>query len=58
MQKVCAFIKGNDKGAWDRLVNTYAIHTATSPLKLKSELHNSKLKRIQMNFERAENSNE
>ena len=29
--------------AWDRLVSNYALHTASSLLKLKSEFHNSKL---------------
>ena len=37
------FPEGNCKVAWDRLVDKYASHTASSLLKLKSELHNSKL---------------
>ena len=32
--------------AWDRLVSKYALHTASSLLKLKSECHNSKLESI------------
>ena len=36
------FPKGNCKVARDRLVSKYALHTASSLLKLKSEFHNSK----------------
>ena len=32
--------------AWDRLISKYALHTASSLLKLKSEFHNSKLESI------------
>ena len=38
--------EGNCKVAWDRLVSKYALHTALSLLKLKSEFHNSKLDSI------------
>ena len=37
------FLEGSCKVAWDRLVSKYAPCTALSPLKLKSEFHNSKL---------------
>ena len=40
------FLEGNCKVAWDRLVTKYALHTASSLLKLKSEFHNSKLESI------------
>ena len=40
------FLEGNCKVAWDRLVSKYAPHTASFLLKLKSELHNSKLESI------------
>ena len=40
------FLEGNCKLAWDRLVSKYALHTASSLLKLKSEFHNSKLESI------------
>ena len=36
-------LEGDCKVAWDRLVSKYALHTALSLLKLKSEFHNSKL---------------
>ena len=39
-------LEGNCKGTWDRLVSMYALHTAWSLLKLKSEFHNSKLESI------------
>ena len=32
--------------AWDRLESKYALHTASSLLKLKSKFHNSKLDSI------------
>ena len=35
--------KGNSKLVWNSLVNNYALHTASSLLRLKSEFHNSKL---------------
>ena len=37
------FVEGNCEVAWDRLVSKYALHTAMSLPKLKSEFHNSKL---------------
>ena len=37
------FSKGNCKIAWDRLFNKYSLHTTPPLLKLKRELHNSKL---------------
>ena len=37
------FPQGNCKVAWDRLVSKYALHTASSLLKLKSKFHNNKL---------------
>ena len=40
------FLDGNCKVAWNRLVRKYALHIASSLLKLKSEFHNSKLKSI------------
>ena len=40
-------VKGNCKVAWDRLVNKYHLHTATSLSKLKSEFHNSKLESME-----------
>ena len=40
------FLKGNCKVAWDRLVSKYALHTASSLLKLKSKFHNCKLDSI------------
>ena len=40
------FLEGNCKAAWDRLVSKYALHTASSLLKLKSKLHNSKLEYV------------
>ena len=40
------FLEGNCKVAWNRLVSKYALHTASSLLKLKSEFHNSKLESI------------
>ena len=42
------FPEGNYKVAWDRLVSKYALHTASSLLKLKSEFHNRKLESIDM----------
>ena len=40
------FPEGNCKVAWDRMVSNYALHTASSVLKLKSEFHISKLDSI------------
>ena len=40
------FLAENCKVAWDRLASEYALHTASSLLKLKSEFHNSKLELI------------
>ena len=40
------FPERNCKVVWDRLVSKYALHTALSLLKLKSELHNSRLELI------------
>ena len=40
------FPEGNCKVAWDRLVSKYALYTALSLLKLKSEFHNSKLELV------------
>ena len=40
------FLEGSCKVAWDRLVSKYALHTASSLLKLKRELHKSKLELI------------
>ena len=37
------FPDGNCKVAWDRLVSKYALHMASSLLKVMSEFHNSKL---------------
>ena len=45
--KSADFSKGNCKIAWDMLVSRYASHTTSSLLKLKSELHNSKLESIE-----------
>ena len=36
----------NCKVAWDRLVSKYALHTASSLLKLKSKFHNSMLESV------------
>ena len=33
--------------AWDRFINKYALHTASSPLKLKSEFHNRKFDSVE-----------
>ena len=41
--KSADFPKRNYKIMWDMLVSKYALHTASSLLKLKSEFHNSKL---------------
>ena len=41
------FPERNCKVSWDRLVNKYALYTALSLLKLKSEFHNSKLESIE-----------
>ena len=43
MQKSEDFPEGKYKVAWGRLVSKYALHTASSLLKLKSKIHNSKL---------------
>ena len=40
------FPEGNCKVAWERLVSKYALHIASSLLKLKNEFHNSKLEWI------------
>ena len=37
------FLEGDCKVAWDRLISKYALHTASSLLKLKNQFHNSKL---------------
>ena len=44
--KSADFLQGNCKVAWDRLVSKYALHTASSLLKLTSKFHSSKLKSI------------
>ena len=41
------FCMGNYKNVCGRLVSKYALHTALSLSKLKSELHNSKLESIE-----------
>ena len=41
------FPKGKCKIAWGRLVSKYAPHTASSLLKLKSELHDSKFESME-----------
>ena len=44
------FSKENCKIAWDRLVNKYALHTASSLMILKSEFYNSKLESIEQDL--------
>ena len=50
--KSADFPEENCKIAWDRLVSKYALHTALSLLKLKSEFHSSKLKSMEKNPEK------
>ena len=45
--KSAGFPEGNCKIAWDRLVSKYALHTASSLLKLESQSHNSKLESME-----------
>ena len=45
--KSANFLEGNCKVAWDRPVSKYALHTALSLLKLKSEFHISRLESIE-----------
>ena len=40
------FRERNYKMAWGRLLSKYALHLASSLLKLKSEFHNSKLELV------------
>ena len=47
------FPEQNCKVAWERLVSKYALHMASSLLKLKSEFHNSKLELIDKDPEKA-----
>ena len=46
------FQEGNCKVAWDMLVSKYALHTALSLLKLKSEFHNSKLESVDKDLDK------
>ena len=45
--KSADFPKRNCKIVWYRLVRKYALHTASSLLKLKSKFHNSKLESME-----------
>ena len=46
------FLEENCKVVWNFLVSKYALHTASSLIKLKSEFHNSKLELIDMDLDK------